>query len=70
VCGNGKSDPPGLDRPLAQRNIGVGCGSLLRDAPILGREDIDEAYYKLLRRETAFDTIRTFLRSIGVCYCD
>jgi hypothetical protein len=61
--------PSGLDRPLARRSIGADCGSLLRHAPILGREDIDEACCRLLHHEMASDTIHTFLRSVGVRCC-
>ena len=66
---NSKLGPSGLDRPLAQHSIDVDCGSLLCGALILGREDIDEAYCKLSRHETTFDTIHIFLHSIEACCC-
>ena len=59
----------GLDRPLAQRSINVGCSNLLCGVPMLGREDIDKAYYRLSHHETAFNTIHISLRSIGVHCC-
>ena len=61
-------DPLGLDRPLAQCSTDVGCDSLHLNVPILGREDINEAYYRPLHHGMAFYTIHNVLHSIGVHY--
>ena len=69
VFGDSRLGLSGLDRLLARHNIDGDCDSPLLDVPILGREDIDEAYYRPLRREMVFDTTHTSLRNVGVRCC-